>query len=108
VDGSAARTSIRGAALPCTNQVPEPEGGLPDFTKLNVQYTTGGGAVSTIGYVESAARCSGQAGGWYYDHDPAEGGVPSEILVCPSTCSTFKKDAHGKVDILLGCQTVLM
>jgi hypothetical protein len=104
---SAALASIRGAALPCTYQVPTPKG-LPDFNKLNVQYTSGSGAVSTIGYVETAARCNTQTGGWYYDTDPAEGGVPSEILTCPKTCSTLKGDAHGKVNIVLGCQTVLM
>ena len=105
---SAALASIRGAALPCTYQVPKPEGGLPDFNKLNVQYTSGSGAVSTVGYVETPARCSAQTGGWYYDVDPAEGGVPSEILMCPETCSTFKGDAHGQVNIVLGCQTILM
>jgi hypothetical protein len=105
---SAALTAIRGAALPCSYQVPSPEGGTPDFGKLNVQYTPASGAASTIAYVESAGRCDPQKGGWYYDADPAEGGVPSEILVCPATCSVFKGDGAGSVDIVLGCQTRLM
>jgi hypothetical protein len=104
---SAALAAIRGSALPCTYQVPTAKG-LPDFNKLNVQYTSGSGGVSTVGYVETSAHCSAQTGGWYYDVDPAEGGVPSEILMCPETCTAFKGDAHGKVNIVLGCQTVLM
>jgi hypothetical protein len=104
----AALTAIRGASLPCSYLLPSPDGGVPDFHKLNVQYTAGSGAVTTIAYVESPARCSATGGGWYYDADPAEGGVPSEIIVCPATCSAFGSDAKGSVDVVLGCQTVLM
>jgi Mg-chelatase subunit ChlD len=105
---SAALATIRGAALPCSYQLPSPDGGVPDFGKLNVQYTAGSGAVTTVGYVEASGRCDAQRGGWYYNADPAEGGVPTEILICPATCSTFQSDAKGRVDVVLGCQTVLM
>jgi hypothetical protein len=104
----AALTAIRGASLPCSYLLPSPDGGVPDFHKLNVQYTAGSGAVTTIPYVESSGQCKASSGGWYYDADPAEGGVPSEILVCPATCSAFESDAKGSVDVVLGCQTVLM
>jgi hypothetical protein len=105
---SAALNAIRGAALPCSYQVPSPDGGTPDFGKLNVQYTAGSGSVSTIPYVENPGRCNPTTGGWYYNADPAEGGVPSQIVVCPATCSTFGSDTKGRVDVVLGCQTVLM
>jgi Mg-chelatase subunit ChlD len=105
---SSALTTIRGASLPCSYLVPSPDGGVADFHKLNVQYTAGTGAVTTIPYVESLGQCNPGSGGWYYDADPADGGVPSEILVCPATCSAFGGDAKGRVDVVLGCQTVLM
>jgi hypothetical protein len=102
-----ALATIRGAALPCSYEVPAPDGGAADFGKLNVRYTAGSGAVTTIGYVEVHGGCDPQKGGWYYDADPAEGGVPSQIIVCPKTCSTLQSDPKGRVDIVLGCQTIL-
>jgi hypothetical protein len=104
---SAALATIRGAALPCSYELPAPDGGEPDFSKLNVQYTAGSGTVTTVAYVEASGNCDPQKGGWYYDADPAEGGVPSQILVCPKTCSTLQSDSKGRVDIVLGCQTLL-
>jgi hypothetical protein len=105
---SSALSAIRGASLPCNYLLPSPDGGVADFNKLNVQYTAGSGAITTIPYVESPGQCNASRGGWYYDANPAEGGVPAEILVCPATCSTFGSDAKGRVDVVLGCQTVLM
>jgi hypothetical protein len=104
---SSALASIRGAALPCSYQLPAPDGGAPDFFKLNVRYTAGSGAATTIPYVEVKGNCDPQKGGWYYDADPAEGGVPTQIVVCPQTCSTLESDAKGRVDIVLGCQIML-
>lgn len=102
----AALTSIRGAALPCKYEVPLPEaGGNADYGKINVQYTPGAGAATGLPYVESPARC-GTGGGWYYDVDPAEGGTPSAVIVCPTTCTTLQNDSMGRVDVVIGCQTV--
>lgn len=101
----AALTSIRGAALPCQYEVPLPEAGNADYGKINVQYTSGAGMAMGFPYVESAARC-GTGGGWYYDVDPAEGGTPRAVIVCPSTCTTLESDSKGRVDVVIGCQTV--
>jgi len=102
---SAALTAIRGASLPCSYLLPVPDSGAPDFSKLNVQYTPASGTATTVPYVESPSRCT-MTGGWYYDVDPAEGGVPSQIVVCPATCSEFQTETGGLVDVVLGCQTV--
>jgi hypothetical protein len=102
----AALNSIRGASLPCDYALPQPDGGMPDFGKLNVQYTAGSGTTTTIPYVETAAACDPTRGGWYYDADPAEGAVPTKILLCSASCGTIKGDAQGRIDIVLGCKTV--
>jgi hypothetical protein len=102
---SAALTAIRGASLPCSYQVPVPASGTPDFFKINVRYTSGSGTATTVPYVESPANCDPTVGGWYYNADPAEGGVPTTIDTCPVSCTTLKGDAAGRVDIALGCQT---
>jgi hypothetical protein len=101
-----ALNAIRGASLPCDYAIPQPDGGTPDFGKLNVQYTAGNGASTTIPYVESAANCNPTTGGWYYDVDPAEGGVPTKILLCGASCTSIKGDAQGRIDVILGCATV--
>jgi hypothetical protein len=101
----AALTAIRGASLPCNYAVPTPQAGTPDYFKINVSYTSGAGTTTTIPYVESAGACDPTQGGWYYNSDPAEGGTPSSINVCPNSCTTLKGDAGGRVDIVLGCQT---
>ena len=103
----AALDSIRGESLPCEYTVPKPEAGTPDFAKVNVQFTPGGGMASVLGYKKSAADC-GAAGGWYYDADPSGGGVPTKILLCPTSCDGVKKGTAGaKLEVLLGCTTVV-
>jgi hypothetical protein len=105
-DFTAALNSIRGSSLPCNYQLPVPSTGKADFNKVNVQYTSGSGTVTTEPYVEFAASCDPKYGGWYYDQDPAEGGTPMAIDTCPATCATLKGDPNGgRVDIVLGCQT---
>ncbi|HEV3193004.1 MAG TPA: hypothetical protein VGY54_21000 [Polyangiaceae bacterium] len=101
----AALNMIRGTALPCQYQIPVPAMGIPNYLKLNVHYTAGSGADLIVPYVENSGGCDAKLGGWYYDVDPAEGGTPTTINVCPTTCSTLKSDSAGKVDIVLGCQT---
>jgi hypothetical protein len=102
---TAALDAIRGASLPCNYQVPIPESGMPDYQDVNVEFTSSAGVSSGVPYVETATRC-GTSGGWYYDVDPQGGGTPSAILVCPTTCSTLQTDASGRVDVVLGCQTI--
>jgi hypothetical protein len=100
-----ALNAIRGASLPCAYEVPLPTSGTPNYFEVNVRYTAGSGTQTTEPYVESAGGCDPQLGGWYYNADPAEGGVPTTITVCPSTCSVIKADSAARVDIVVGCQT---
>jgi hypothetical protein len=73
-----------------------------DFTKVNVQYTPGGGMPVLLGNVANLAACDPQSGGWYYDN-PAN---PTKIMLCPATCSTVQVDPSGAIEILLGCDTI--
>jgi hypothetical protein len=47
----------------------------------------------------------GAAGGWYYDKQPpAE--MPTQIVLCPSTCNAVSSDTSGgEVQVLFGCGT---
>lgn len=91
--------------LPCAFAVPDAPADMTlDYGRVNVQLTPGGGGEpGVIPQVDSAAACGG-LGGWYYD-DPE---APTEILLCETTCRFVAADAMARVDIALGCETVLM
>lgn len=109
-DFVAALTKIRGQSLPCQFDLPVPEAGTPDYSKVNVVYTDSAtGNASIVPYVADLADCSadgGVDGGWYYDKDPfVDAGTPSKVVLCPATCSTVQGDPTGKVDVVQGCKT---
>jgi hypothetical protein len=102
----AALTAIRGAALGCTYRIPAPsDAGATDPTKVNVQYTPGdGGVAQIVPQVPDAAHCPATGDGWYYV-DPLS---PTQIVLCPATCTVVSADAHGVVDVVVGCATEMI
>jgi len=97
---------IRGV-LACDYRIPPPpDGKTIDFSKVNLHYT-GEGASDDIPYVERADRCDPVRGGWYYDVLPTLG-TPTRVLTCPSTCRRFRASQTGKVEIVVGCATVVI
>jgi len=96
--------ALRGSALGCQYAIPVPEAGMPDFGKVNVQYTPGGGGMPVeFDHYGGAAQCPSNGDGWYYDDNAS----PTQILLCPSTCTKVSGDGTGKLEILLGCDTVV-
>jgi hypothetical protein len=89
------------ASLPC--QFAMPQGNAVDPSKVNVEHTPGGGSPQAIGQVASANDCGSVVDGWYYD-DPT---TPNSIVLCPQTCSMVQGDPGAKLDIQMGCATVL-
>jgi hypothetical protein len=104
----AALNRIRTTAVACSFKLPPATMGAIDFGKVNVQVSSGGGAPSTIGYVKGKASCDPTRGGWYYDVDPATGQTPSTIIACDATCAQLTVDATARIDIVLGCQTIVI
>jgi hypothetical protein len=105
-----ALNAVRSAGLACQYMLPATmqDGGQIDYFSVNVQFTPGNGGPVTIGNVKDRASCSATRGGWYYDADPAAGGTPQTISICDTSCSQLKADPVGRVDILLGCKTVII
>jgi len=97
-----AASVVQGLSLPCVFDIPSPsDGSTIDPTHVNFVYSpTSGGAV-TIPNVGTMAGCSGD--GWYYDNPAA----PTQIIVCPTTCSTLEGDATGTVSVQFGCSTII-
>ena len=50
------------------------------------------------------ASCPASGDGWYYDNPAA----PTQIILCPSTCTAVEGDMTGEVDVTLGCTTVIL
>lgn len=99
----AALEAIKGTALGCAYGIPEPESGTPDFDHVNVQYTPEPGAEpQPIPYVGSEAGCPPNGDGWYYN----DASAPTQIILCPYTCDRVEGDEDGKIDIVLGCETL--
>jgi hypothetical protein len=100
-----AMEEIRADAISCEFPIPEPGGGERfDPQKLNVSYTPGGtGMSTTIPNVADASAC-GSAGGWYYD-DAAN---PTEVILCPATCTLVGADGGAKIDLEFGCPTIIV
>jgi hypothetical protein len=96
-----ALNKIRGSALGCKYTIPMPTTGMPDFSKINVQYTPGGGKPVNLLQYPDATHCPASGDGWYYDNNS----MPTQIELCPSTCTTVTSDTNGTINILLGCQT---
>ena len=103
----AALNRIRTMAVACSFQIPQATTGAIDFHKVNVQVSGAGGTASTIGHVNGKASCDPTRGGWYYDVDPATG-QPSTIIACDATCTQLRTDATARIDIVLGCQTIVI
>ncbi|MBW2458083.1 MAG: VWA domain-containing protein [Deltaproteobacteria bacterium] len=90
------------AGLPCHYTIPPPpEGQTFDSGLVNVVYTDGDGNEHDILFVDSAAACHPQDGGWYYDDNLS----PQSIHLCPASCDIVSVDGAGKIDILFGCET---
>ncbi|MES1175260.1 MAG: VWA domain-containing protein [Myxococcales bacterium] len=105
----AALDTIRGARLACEFKIPQPMSGTDtlDYGRVNVQFTDGN-TKDLVYYVTTAAGCDATSGGWYYDVDPATGAIPTKIIACPTSCTTFQGAANGaSVGIALGCTTIV-
>jgi hypothetical protein len=100
------KTEMQIQALECEWEIPEPpEGEEFNRDKVNVEFTdTGLDADKQIfGRVDSADECGSNLG-WYYD-DPND---PTRLIACEQACSTIQASETGKLNILLGCGTVII
>lgn len=95
--------TIQATQVSCSLPMPQGTASDPvDITRVNVNYTPGGGSLEALGQTANAAACSA-SGGWYYD-DPM---APTMIMLCPSTCGVVQADTGAKIDIVLGCKTTI-
>jgi von Willebrand factor type A domain len=95
----AALNKIRGSALGCNYKIPAPQSGSTDFTKVNVQFSSGG-KKTIFPQVADKAACPSSGNAWYYDNPT----TPTEIVLCTATCGAVS--VGGEIDVLTGCETI--
>jgi len=98
--GSMVKVRVEGAKpLDCEYAIPPPPAGQTfDKEKVNVDLTVNG-SVESIGWVNDAAQCHPELGGWYYDDNTK----PTRILTCPKSCDKIKATVNGGVAVAFGC-----
>jgi hypothetical protein len=87
-------TKIRSIALGCDYTL-DKSGGPIDPTQVNVVFTDGSGNQTLLPQDPN--------NGWTYD-DPTD---PSEVILHGQSCTEAKGDPNGKIDIVIGCKTVI-
>lgn len=96
---------ISGSQLSCNLDIPMPQSGdAIDPNNVNVRYLPGGTPPgATVFRVDDAAAC-GNTGGWYYN-DPA---TPTQIILCPASCTEVESDPAAKLQVEFGCASVIL
>jgi hypothetical protein len=93
--------TIRDQLLGCTYTLPKPEAGTVDMSKINVEVGTGSGKPTEI-YRRNSTKdaCTTGAGCWDY-------GPGGEIELIGNACTDVQKSLSAKVEILVGCETIV-
>ncbi len=98
------RIEYQTEVLECEWELPEPPpDGTFDRQKVNVKLSDEETGEVVFGQVPDADRCGDELG-WYYD-DPDD---PTKILACPETCAMIQEAIGAKIDIVLGCLTIIL
>jgi hypothetical protein len=90
--------------LKCQWKIPPQKMGDPalDPKKVNLQFTPPGGAGTQFGHVDSLAACPANGNAWYFDNEMA----PTQISLCPGTCTAVEAVMGARIDILLHCPRI--
>jgi len=80
---------------------PPPDGETFDPNKVNVQLTLDQ-IPEDVFWVPGMGDCMG-GDGWYYYPDNVN---PTQIRICPATCSRVQAADDARVEILFGCDTI--
>ena len=97
-----AHSVIASAELSCSWEIPPPPDGEElDPGKVNVDFRDGAGNTLLLGNIVSDDQCDQVEHAWYYD-DPTN---PTQILVCPQTCTWIRSFANAQIVLQFGCAT---
>lgn len=97
---AAAIDQIRGTLLGCVFDLPKPDGGTVDPTKVNVEYAINGGAYTPLyKRANPGDACTSGSGCWDYNSS-------GQIVLVGKACTDVEGAPSADVQIVVGCQTV--
>jgi hypothetical protein len=99
---SSALAKIGGQAVSCELNVPTPDHGDLDPSLVNVVYTPSGGKAPMVVRQDANAACDASANGWQYAD-----AMNKKIRLCGDICDAVRSDAGARVDVVLGCPSLL-
>ncbi len=95
-------SQVRGKVLGCTFDLPALDGGMVDPTQVNVDYSINGGMqMDLVKRADPNNPCT-QMGCW--DYTDAN---QNKIQLIGKACDDIQNNMNTKVDIVLGCATVI-
>jgi hypothetical protein len=87
---------IRGQAVSCNLRIPAaPAGKTFDKRNVRVLYGTGTAAGSPLTYDQTC----GKPNAWKYNNPT----TPTEIVLCPTTCTTVQANPQARIDVEFTC-----
>jgi von Willebrand factor type A domain len=102
---AAALGNVSGAALGCEFAVPT-NGGPVTPGSLNVQFRASQGDPTCFAY--DATACDAGANGWQFATKPDGTQDLTRVVICGAACDQVRADALAKVDVILGCETIML
>jgi hypothetical protein len=94
--------AVRGKVLGCIFDVPQPEGGTVDPSKVNVSYETGGTPLADLYKRASPTEDCSQTGCWDYV-DASD----TQVELYGKACDDVKASTDADVEITVGCETIV-
>ena len=88
---------IRTTQFECSMPIPNSAEFRKDMVNVSFKHTDG-----TVDRLGKSANCA--APGWYFDNESN----PSKIMLCPATCSSIQSDLTGRLQVVLGCPTIIL
>jgi hypothetical protein len=101
--------SIRSSAAPACDfkLASDTSGSLVNYDLVNLQFTNDSGDKTSLYNVKTKAGCAANDDqGWYYVTELGSE-TPSQISVCPGVCEDFKASKNGRIELKIGCKTLV-
>lgn len=93
-------SAVRGKVLGCIFDVPQPDGGTVDASRVNVDYQAGMGPKVQLYKRKDMSNACTTDGCWDYTAD-------GKIQLIGKACDDLKANLNAKVNISVGCETVV-
>lgn len=93
-------TQIRGKALGCTFDLPQPPSGTLNRFQVNVEYSTPTGGTKQLVRRRDSSNSCAQNGCWDYDKS-------DRIELLGKACADIKGVSGAQVKVVVGCDTVI-